>query len=150
MAIATYFVMSVYFLTPNAGPAGDTFTRGDDDDMSLALDRSIVDQVSGSHPLGTADAVIFGQRTYTVEVDYAGRHVIQPGRVLEARPDITMGLPEPGIWVMLVIGFAGLCAAVFRRGRKDRLASAFGEDDPNLDLSRVASATSVERSSRET
>jgi hypothetical protein len=61
-----------------------------------------------------------------------------------------MGLPEPGIWVMLFLGFAGLCAAVCRRGRIDRLGSAFGDDRPSLDLSRVASATSVERSPRET
>jgi hypothetical protein len=39
-----------------------------------------------------------------------------------------MGLPELGIWVMLFIGFVGLYAAVFRRRRTDRLASAFGED----------------------
>jgi hypothetical protein len=141
--------MSVYFLAPNAGSGGDTITQGDDDGMSLALGRSIVDQVSGSHPLGTADAVIFGQGT-TAEVDYADRHVIQPGHELEPRADITMGLPEPGIWVMLFIGFVGLCAAVFRRGRTDRLAAAFGEDHPSLDLSRIESATSVEDSSRET
>jgi hypothetical protein len=46
VAIATYFLMSVYFLTPNVGSAGDAFTDGDGDDMSLALGRSIVDQVS--------------------------------------------------------------------------------------------------------
>ena len=142
--------MSVYFLTSNAGSGGDTITHGDDDDMSLALGRSIIDQVSGSHPLGTADAVIFGQGTYTAEVDYADRFVIQLGRELEPRADITMGLPEPGIWLMLFVGFVGLCATVFRRGRTDRLASAFGEDRPSLDLSRVASATSVESSSLET
>jgi hypothetical protein len=51
---------------------------------------------------------------------------------------------------MLFIGVVGLCAAIFRRGKTDRLASAFGEDPPDLDLSRVASATSVEGSSRET
>ena len=141
--------MSVYFLTPDAGSGGDTITHGDDDDLSPALGRSILDQVSGSHPLGSADAAIFGQGTITAEVGYANRDVIQPGRVLEARPDITMGLPEPGIWVMLFIGFVGLCAAVFRRGKTDRLASAFGEDRPSLDLSRVASGTSVERSSHE-
>jgi hypothetical protein len=118
--------MSVYFLTSDAGSGGDTITHGDDDDASLALGRSIVDQVSNGH------------------------HLIQPGRVPEPRADITMGLPEPGIWVMLFIGFVGLCAAVFRRGKTDRLASAFGEDHPSLDLSRVASATSVEGSSRET
>jgi hypothetical protein len=142
--------MSVYFLTPNTGSAGDTITHGDDDDMSLAMGRSIVDQVSGSHPLGTADAVILGQGTYNVELNYADGHVVQPRRELEPRADITIGLPEQGIWVMLLIGFAGLCAAVFHRGRKDRLASAFGEDCPSSDLSRVASATWVERSSRET
>lgn len=141
--------MSVYFLTPNAGSAGDTITHGDDDDMSLALGRSIVDQVSGSHSIGTADAVTFCEGTYTAEVDFTPT-AIQPRSELEPRADITMGLPEPGIWVMLFIGFVGWCAAVFRRGRKDRLAPAFGEDRPSLDLSRVASATSVERSSRET
>jgi hypothetical protein len=139
--------MTVYFLTPNAGSAGDTITHGDDDDMSLAMGRSIVDQVSGSHPLGTADAVILGQGT---KLNYTFGHVIQPRRELEPRADITTGLPEQGIWIMLLIGFAGLCAAVFHRGRKDRLASPFGEDCPILDLSRVPSATSVERSSRET
>jgi hypothetical protein len=61
-----------------------------------------------------------------------------------------MGLQEPEIWVMLIIGFVGLCAAVFRRGKTNRLASAFGEDGPSSDLSRVKSATSVEGSSRET
>ena len=75
--------MSVYFLTPDAGSGGDTITDGDDDDASLALGRRIVDQVSGGHPLGTADTVIFGQGTNTAEVDYADQHVIQPGRVLE-------------------------------------------------------------------
>jgi hypothetical protein len=138
--------MSVYFLTPNAGSGGDTITHGDDDDMSLALGHSVVDQVSGSHSIGTADAVTFGQGTYTGEVDFTPT-AIQPRRELDPRADITLGLPEPGIWVML---FVGLCAAVFRRGRKDRLASAFGEDRRSLYLSRVASATSVERSSRET
>jgi len=136
--------MSVYFLTPDAGSGGDTITDGDDDVASLALGRRMVDQVSGGHPLGTADTVIFGEGTNTAEVDYADLHVIPPGRVLEP----TMGLPEPGIWVMLFIGFVGLCAAVFRRGKTDRLASAFGEDRPSL--SRVTSATSVEGSSRET
>jgi hypothetical protein len=122
--------MSVYFLTPTAGSAGDTITHGDDDDMSLAMGRSIVDQVSGSHLLGTADAVILGQGTYNVELNYTFGHVIQPRRELEPRADITTGLPEQGIWVMLLIGFAGSCAAVFHRGRKDRLASAFDEDSP--------------------
>ena len=142
--------MSVYFLTPNGGSGGDTITHGDDDDMSLALGRSILDQVSGSHPLGSADAAIFGQGTYTAEVHHADRHAIQPRLELEPRADIAMGLPEPGIWVMLFLGFVGLCAAVCRRGRTDRLGSAFGDDRPSLDLSRVASATSVERSPRET
>jgi hypothetical protein len=141
--------MSVYFLTPNAGSDGDKITQGDDEDISLALSRSIVDQVIGSHLLGTADAVTFGRGT-TAEVDYADRHVIQPGHELEPRADITMGLPEPGIWVMLFVGFVGLCAALFRRGRTDRLASAFGEDYPSLDLSRIESATSAKDSSRET
>jgi hypothetical protein len=80
--------------------------------------------------------VIFGQGT-TAEVDYADGHVIQSGHELEPRADITMGLPEPGIWVVLFVGFVGLCAAVFRRGRTDRLASAFGEDPPSLDLPRI-------------
>jgi hypothetical protein len=142
--------MSVYLLIPNAGSGGDTITHSDDDDMSLALGRSIVDQVRGSYAIGTADAVIFGQGTYTAEVDYADRHAIQPGRELGPRADITMGLPEPGIWVMLFVGFVGLCAAVFRRGRTDRLAPAFGDDGSSLDLSKVTSASSVEGSSRET
>lgn len=119
--------MSVYFLAPNLGFGGDSITHGDDDDMFLALGPRVVDQVGRSYPLGTADALIFGQST-TAEVDYADRHVIQPGRELEPRADITMGLPELGIWVMLFIGFVGLYAAVFRRRRTDRLASAFGED----------------------
>jgi hypothetical protein len=146
IAIAAYFPMSVYFLTPDTGTGADTITHGDDDNASLALGRSIVDQVNGGHPLGTADTVIFGQGTNTAEVDWADWHVTQPGPVLGP----TMGLPEPGIWVMLFIGFVGLCAAVFRRGKTNRLASAFGEDRPSLDLSRVSSATSVEGSSRET
>jgi hypothetical protein len=130
--------MSVYFLAPNSDSAvgGDTITQGVDDDMSLASGRSIVDQVSRSHPFGATDAVISGQGT-TAEVDYAGRNVIQPGHELEPRADITMGLPEPGIWVMLFIGFVGLYAAVFRRGRTDRLGSVFGEDHPSLDLPRI-------------
>ena len=140
--------MSVYFLIPDAGSGGDTITNGDDD-ASLAVGRSIVDQVSSGHPLGTAGTVIFGQGSNTEEVDYADWHGIQSGRVLEPSAEITMGLPEPGIWVMLFIGLVGLCAAIFRRGKTDRLASAFGEDRPRLDLSTVASATSIDGSSRE-
>ena len=107
--------MSVYFLSPTTG-----------NDVPLAVGPSTVDQVSGNRPLSAADAVIYGQGTYAL--GDAGGHTIQPRRESAPGQDSTMGLPEPGIWVMLLIGFVGWCAVVFRRGRKDRLASAFAED----------------------
>jgi len=97
--------MSVHFLTLNVGSAG----------------------VSGSRPLDTAHVVILGQGTYNAELDYADGHVVQPRRESEPSADITIGLLDQGIWVML-LGFAGFCAAVLQRSRKNRLASALGED----------------------
>jgi hypothetical protein len=32
--------------------------------------------------------------------------------------------PEPSTWVMMLIGFAGVCFGAYRRSRKDRLAPA--------------------------
>ena len=41
-----------------------------------------------------------------------------------ASPTVS-GVPEPSIWAMMVIGFAAIGSAAFRRGRKDRLAPTF-------------------------
>jgi hypothetical protein len=61
---------------------------------------------------------------------YATWPVTNHGLELDAGQTLNLAFPDSGIWLMLLIGFVGVCSAFFRRGRKDRLASPFGEDMP--------------------
>ena len=118
------FQTAIFFATLNVGAGGGSITFGGDDDMFLALNGVVVDQVGGVHPYGTTSTYDLGQGTYAMEIFYADRHVTAAYADIQFSGDITTGVPEPGTWALMLIGFAGLGYAAHSRGRNGRLGSA--------------------------
>ena len=118
------FQTAIFFATLNVGAGGGSITFGGDDDMFLALNGVVVDQVGGVHPFGTTSTYDLGQGTYAMEIFYADRHVTAAYADIQFSGDITTGVPEPGTWALMLIGFAGLGYAAHSRGRNGRLGSA--------------------------
>src|SRR5208283_700529 len=50
---------------------------------------------------------------------------------------ITVSVPEPSTWTTLLIGFAGLGFAAYRKGRVGRMAGGTGHFPPLHQLARV-------------
>ena len=108
--------------TLHVGVGGGSITYGGDDDMFLALNGSIVDQVGGIHPFGALDTYDVGPGTYTMDVFFADRHVVGAFADLSLDGNITTGIPEPTTWAMMLIGFAGLGFAGYRSRKAVSLA----------------------------
>ena len=90
---------------------------------------SIVDQLGGVHPFGTTEMYnITTPGNYVMEAFYADRHVVAAYADLEVTGNISVNqlsaVPEPSTWAMMLVGFAGLGYAAYRRGGKSRLDGA--------------------------
>jgi PEP-CTERM motif len=118
------FQTAMFFATLNVGAGGGSITFGGDDDMFLALNGSVVDQLGGIHPYGTTSTYDVTPGTYSMEVFYADRHVVAAYADIQLGGDITTSVPEPATWALLLIGFAGLGYAAHNRGRNGRLGPA--------------------------
>jgi hypothetical protein len=133
---ASAFQTAIIFGVVHVGAGGGSITFGGDDDMFLALSdsnghgMSIVDQLGGVHPFGTTETYnITMPGNYVMEAFYADRHVVAAYADLEVTgPDISVtqlsAVPEPSTWAMMLVGFAGLGYAAYRRGGKSRLDGA--------------------------
>jgi hypothetical protein len=122
------FQTAIFTTTLVVGSGGGVIHFGGDDDTFLALNggiysNSVVDQVGGIHPYGTLDAFAVGQGDYTVTMFYADRHVTAAAADLSFSGDIT-AVPEISTWAMMLLGFAGLGFAGYRKARGERLALA--------------------------
>jgi len=118
------FQTAIFFATLNVGAGGGSITFGGDDDMFLAINGAVVAEGGGVHPYGTTAAYDLGPGIYSMEIFYADRHVVAAYADIQLGGDITTGVPEPGTWALMLIGFAGLGFAAHNRGRNDRLGSA--------------------------
>jgi fibro-slime domain-containing protein len=118
------FQTAIFSATLHVGAGGGSITFGGDDDMFLALNGNVVDEVGGVHPMGATSTWNVGQGTYVMDVFYADRHVTDAFANLQLSGDITTSVPEPSTWAMMLVGFAGLGYVSFNRGRKNRLAPA--------------------------
>jgi fibro-slime domain-containing protein len=118
------FQTAIFSATLHVGASGGSITFGGDDDMFLALNGNVVDEVGGVHPSGSTSTWNVGAGTYAMEIFYADRHVTDALANIQLAGDITTSVPEPSTWAMILIGFAGLGYASLKRGRKDRLAPA--------------------------
>jgi hypothetical protein len=105
---ATAFQSAIFSATLNVGPGGGSITFGGDDDMFLALNGNVVDEVGGVHPFGPTSTWSVGPGTYAMEIFYANRHVVDAFADIRLSGDITASVPEPSTWAMILIGFAGL------------------------------------------
>jgi hypothetical protein len=121
---ASAFQSAIFFATLHVGAGGGSLTFGGDDDMFLALNGNVVDEVGGVHPFGPTSTWSVGPGTYAMEIFYADRHVVDAYADIQLSGDITTSVPEPSTWAMVLVGFAGLGYASLKRGRKDRLAPA--------------------------
>jgi hypothetical protein len=118
------FQTAIFSAILHVGASGGSITFGGDDDMFLALNGNVVDEVGGVHPTGPTSTWSVGPGTYAMEVFYADRHVTDAVATLQLSGDITTGVPEPSTWAMMAVGFTGLGYASLKRGRKNRLAAA--------------------------
>ena len=118
------FQTAIFSATLHVGALGGSITFGGDDDMFLALNGNVVDEVGGVHPVGAPTTFNVGAGTYVMDVFYADRHVTDAFANLQLSGDITTSVPEPSTWAMMLVGFAGLGYASLNRGRKNRLAPA--------------------------
>jgi hypothetical protein len=108
------------------GSGGGSITFGGDDDMLLALGNTVVGQVGGVHAFGSLDTVSVGPGTYTLTAFYADRQQVAAYADLSIAGGTITAVPEPATWAMMLLGFAGLGFAGYRRtrSRRDALAAA--------------------------
>ncbi len=117
-----YYQTAIISSSLHVGPNGGTITFGGDDDMFLAINGNIVDQLGGIHPAGTTVTYDIGAGNYEMDVYYADRHTVAAYANL-SMTGITTDVPEPATWAMMVLGFAGLGYAGFR-SRKTAISIA--------------------------
>jgi hypothetical protein len=126
---ADAFQTAIFSATLHVGSGGGSITFGGDDDMFLALNGNVVDQVGGVHPFGPTSTWSVGPGTYAMKIFYADRHVVDAFADIQFSGDITTGVtttsaPEPSTWAMVLIGFAGLGYASLRGRAKEGRAIA--------------------------
>lgn len=123
---AAAFQTAILAAVLHVGPGGGAITFGGDDDMFLALNGTVVDQVGGVHPPGLSSTYSVGPGSYLMEAFYADRHVVDAFAGLQLTGDITTsipttrigGVPEPSTWAMMLAGFAGIGYVALRRRRE--------------------------------
>ncbi len=105
------------------------FSFGADDDAFLALNNTIISQEGGIHGVSAAPVVtsVLQPGDYNLTLFYTDRHVTGAGlyfSVDTSNVTISPGVPEPSTWAMILLGFAGLGYAGYRRTRKNNAALA--------------------------
>jgi fibro-slime domain-containing protein len=128
----TLFQTAIIFATITVGTGGGTITYGGDDDMFLAINGQVVNQLGGIHPYDPSNLVSYTlvAGTYSMEVFYADRHVtdayadLSVDNITTSVPSLTEGVPEPSTWAMLILGFAGIGYMAYRRKAKPALMAA--------------------------
>jgi fibro-slime domain-containing protein len=110
------FQTAIISATIHVGVGGGTITFGGDDDMFLALNNSVVDQVGGIHPASGINAIYnVAAGDYVMDVFYADRHVTDAHAFLNVGGNITTAVPEPSTWAMMILGFFGVGFLAYRR-----------------------------------
>jgi hypothetical protein len=113
----SHFQTAIFSATLHVGAGGGTITYGGDDDMFLALNNSIVSQLGGIHPYGATVTYAVAPGTYVMDAFYADRHVVGAVADLQLGGNIRTGVPEPATWIMMLLGFASLGFAGYRKAR---------------------------------
>ncbi len=94
-----------------------SFTLGSDDDSFLYVDGVLIGQNPGVHSVSSVEFTsgTLQAGPHTLEVFYADRDVTGAHLSLSSDSNIGIsGAPEPATWAMLIVGLAGLGAAVRR------------------------------------
>ncbi len=119
-AFQTAIITGILHVTTTA-----TIKFGGDDDMFLALNGNVVDQVGGIHPQGVTGTDIIGPGNYLMQVFYADRHVVGASAFLDVTGgSLTAPVPEPSTWAMMILGFCGVGFLAYRRKSKVTLRLA--------------------------
>jgi fibro-slime domain-containing protein len=110
------------FLTPAGGSV--TFNLGSDDDAWIFLNGKLVVDNGGIHALVDAKTTVasLAPGLNTVEVFFADRHTVQSGLYFDANVKLNPSVPETSTWAMMLLGFAGLGFAGYRRSNRERSA----------------------------
>jgi len=113
----TSAILKGTFDTPAGGSV--TFTLGSDDDTWVFLDGKLVVDNGGIHGFASAPTTVSGLApgVNTVEVFYADRHSVQAGLYFDADVAVSPTIPETSTWTMLLLGFAGLGFAGYRKAK---------------------------------
>jgi hypothetical protein len=101
-------------------PTAETvaFTLGADDDAIVAVDGTVVDQLGGVHSITDAAGVtsMLSAGTHTLTIFYADRDQVDAALDFSIQTSgVTLGVPEPATWAMMLIGFGGMGAAMRRK-----------------------------------
>lgn len=95
-----------------------TFTLGADDDAIVAIDNTVVDQLGGVHSITDAPVTtaMIGAGSHTLTIFYADRDQTQAALDFSLQTQgVTLGVPEPATWAMMLLGFGGMGAAMRRK-----------------------------------
>ncbi|MGH7009793.1 MAG: PEPxxWA-CTERM sorting domain-containing protein [Caulobacteraceae bacterium] len=100
-----------------------TFDLMSDDDAILALGNTVIDQIGGVHPAATNNVTeMLNAGTYSLNLFYADRYQTQAVLDFGVVGDgVTLGVPEPATWAMLIAGF-GMIGFTMRRRRSFAVA----------------------------
>jgi fibro-slime domain-containing protein len=104
--------------------SGGTITFGGDDDVFLALNGAIVDQVGGVHAQTDTTYTVPLGGTYALTLFYADRDQVAANLQFTTTGTLTSPVPEPSTWAMLILGFLGLGLMAYRRKAKPALMAA--------------------------
>lgn len=97
--------------------AGGKITFGGDDDVFLALNGQIVDQLGGVHSQTdtTYTIPVGGGGTYALTLFYADRDQVDANLQFSTTGTLTAPVPEPSTWAMMILGFLGVGFMAYRR-----------------------------------
>jgi fibro-slime domain-containing protein len=104
--------------------SGGTIHFGGDDDVFLALNGVIVDQVGGVHSQTDVNYVVPTGGTYALTLFYADRDQVDANLQFTTTGTLTSGVPEPSTWAMMILGFFGLGLVAYRRKANPALMAA--------------------------
>jgi len=95
-------------------PTNAVISFGGDDDVFLALNNNVVDQVGGVHPQSdTTYDVTAG--TYALTLFYADRQQVAANLQFSISGGSISAVPEPSTWAMMILGFFGVGFMAYRR-----------------------------------